>query len=134
MSASNGSTSARPRMPTCWLRPLQSTMPSAQRGSRLRLAGKDVPPMIQKPIPSQWNQTGDSRGPCSELWARCAYRGLDKNSLRSKSGRSPAETLCSTIFIRNPPEPTQDEFVGPAGNDAAVHFPQLFDNVTNPVH
>src|SRR5206468_10163893 len=106
VARSNGSTSAAPRMPTWWLNPVagfQSTMPRAQRGSRLRLAGNDVPPMIQTAWPSQWNQTGDSRGPWSELWARWAYNGRDRNSSRSKTARSPAETLLSTMFIAHSP-------------------------------
>src|SRR5262245_49463616 len=102
IARSNGSTSALPRVPTWWLNPVggsQSTMPRAHRGSRLRFAGNDVPPMIQTPWPSHWNQTGDSRGPWSELWARWAYNGRVRNSSRSKTPRSPAETLCSTMFI-----------------------------------
>src|SRR5262249_55026997 len=45
----------------------------------------------------------DSRGPWSELWARWAYNGRDKNSSRSKTTRSPAETLLSTIFMPHTP-------------------------------
>src|SRR5262245_3024834 len=102
IARSNGSTSALPRIPTWWLSPVagfQSTMPRAQRGSRLRFAGNDVPPMIQTAWPSQWNQTGDSRGPWSEVWAKWAYNGRDRNSSRSKMAWPPAETLFSTIFI-----------------------------------
>ena len=55
--------------------------------------------MIQRAWPSQWNQTGDSRGPWPESWARWAYNGRDRNSSRSKISRSPAVTLRSTIRI-----------------------------------
>src|SRR5262249_28246193 len=106
IALSKGTTSALPRKPTWWLSPVagsQSTMPRAHCGSRLRFAGNDVPPIIQMAWPSQWNQTGDSRGPCSELWARWAYSGRDRNSSRSKTGRLPAETLLSTIFIWHSP-------------------------------
>ena len=77
----------------------QSTMPIAQRGSRLRFSGKDVPPMIQSAWPSQWNQTGDpaalsrSRGPGGRT------SGRERNSSRSKISRSPADTFLSTILI-----------------------------------
>ena len=84
------------------LRPVvgsQSTIPRAQRGSRFRFAGNEAPPMIQMASPSQSNQTGDSRGPSSELWARWAYKGRDRNSANSKMSQFPAETFCSTIFI-----------------------------------
>jgi hypothetical protein len=55
--------------------------------------------MIQRARPSQWNQTGESRGPRPESWARWAYDGRERNSSRSKISRSPADTFLSTILI-----------------------------------
>src|SRR3954447_8111243 len=95
-------------------------MPTAQRGSRLRFAGNDEPPMIQMAWPSQWYHTGDSRGPCSELCARWAYNGLDKNSSRSKTSRSQADTLFSMILIAAPCVPAADAQVRLGGASGSV--------------
>src|ERR1044071_4761178 len=59
--------------------------------------------MIQSAPSSQRNQTGDSRGPCSDAVARCAKSGRERMSARSlrapSSSRSKWLPVSRTIFI-----------------------------------
>src|SRR5262249_39707498 len=126
IARSNGSTSAWPRIPTWWLNPVagsQSTMPRAHRGSRFRLAGNDVPPMIQTAWPSQWNQTGDSRGPWSELWARWAYNGRDRNSSRSKRPGPRRRRSSRRYSYRTLQAAAQELLIGTGGGQAQGFLP-----------